>query len=439
MNRFLIVLWSVLGTLILAACNTSDTAQEESPETSASQAEEATQSNKEEHEEDEHHDHEHASSHARLAVSHENGVWIIDSEGYEATESFDTKTSAIRLAADDRHLFVSDRESGSVKLLDSGVWSEAHGDHAHDYVEAPSLSTFELIGDEPTHFVNHGGYSAIFYDGSGEVQVFDETAFTTENELTPVTTIQVAPHHGVAVPLPDGHVLASYTPEDNPQPLPEGVALFDAAGEEVERFAGCPGLHGEASGGSGDTETIAFGCEGQLLIYSVTEQEAIEIPLPDQNARVGTLKGLDNADYIVGNYSSEENPELNTHISILDLNERSVSTVDLGTEYVGSMAMDEEHAYVLGKDGEVYTVHLSTVEIEGSISSIEPIAPSEGHGHGAPSPSMSLVEGNLYITDPAEMNLTLVDLAHQEVEVVKTFETPPTAVIALKKGEAHDH
>ncbi|MDZ5711028.1 hypothetical protein [Jeotgalibacillus haloalkalitolerans] len=444
MTKYTLFIWTLmLGVLLLAACNTADTSQEtnstDSNETVAEKNDHEVEDH-DLHDEDDHEEHAHGNeTTARIAVGHENGIWILDSDHEEVVETLDLSVSALSLSPDQRHIFVNDRENGVVKLLDSGVWSEAHGDHAHDYIENPVLSSYELKGDQPTHFVNHAGRTAIFDDGSGEINVYEDTALTTEEAPVPVATIQTVPHHGVAVPLSDGRNIVSYTPEENPQPLPEGIAIYTTEGEKESTFSNCPGLHGEASGGSDETETVAFGCEGQVLLYHPAENDITELALPDEGARVGSLKGLSSSDYMIGNYSSEKDANLNTHVSLIDLKERTIETIDLGTEYVGSMAMDEEHAYVIGKNGSLFMIHLSTGEIESETAVIDPIAPSEGHGHGKPGPALALVEGIVYITDPATMTLNQVDPVHGETEVIQTFDAAPTSVIAIKKGTAHDH
>ncbi|TFD99787.1 hypothetical protein [Jeotgalibacillus salarius] len=445
MKKYSLFIWTLmLGVLLLAACNTSDTSQEtnstDSNETGTEEKSENAIEDHNHHEEDDHEEHAHVNeTTARLTVAHENGIWILDSDHDEVIESLDLSVSALSLSPNQRHIFVNDRENGVVKLLDSGVWSESHGDHAHDYIESPILSSYEIEGDQPTHFVNHAGRTAIFDDGSGEVHVYEDTSLTTENAPAPVAAIQTVPHHGVAVPLSDGRNIVSYTPEENPQPLPEGISIYNAEGENETRYSNCPGLHGEASGGSDEVETVAFGCKGQVLLYHPAENSITELALPDAGARVGSLKGISASNYMIGNYSSEEDSALNTHLSLIHLRDRTIETIDLGTEYVGSITMDEEHAYVLGKNGSLFVIHLSTGEIESETAVIDPIEPTEGHGHGTPNPALALVEGIVYVTDPATMTLHQVDPAHGEAKAIQTFDTAPTALIAIKKGDPHDH
>lgn len=45
-------------------------------------------------------------------------------------------------AGDGRHVIIS--TGSAFKVLDSGSWSEAHGDHAHHYATTPSLTAREL-------------------------------------------------------------------------------------------------------------------------------------------------------------------------------------------------------------------------------------------------------------------------------------------------------
>lgn len=420
---------ALFAALLLAACNTDQQSSSSASESSDSaETVETTETTKEV-----------AEISARLTVAHSEGIWLLDTEDFEIHSAFETPVSALAFAPDTRHVFVNHRENGKVRLLDTGVWSEPHGDHSDSFVEQPALSDFEISGDEPTHFVNHGGQTAIYYDGDGKVEIYAGNELSSEQPVTAKTTLQTPAHHGVAVPLSDGSILASYTPEDNPQPLPEGIALFTADGTEELRFTTCPGLHGEASGGIGDYETIGFGCEGSVLLYHPAEKSTTELALPDTDARVGSLKGNHASDYLLGNYSSKTNAAVNTKISLVNLQDRSLSTIELGTEYTSSMIVDKELGYVLGKDGTVYVVDLVEQAVISTIAAIDPIAPAEGHGHGAPSPAMALVESTLFITDPVAKTLTQVDILSKSAAVVQTFDTAPVALLAQPKAEPHAH
>ena len=89
--------------------------------------------------------------------------------GESDLDGFNRTTSA----GDDLDVIVS--TEGSFRVLDTGTWSEAHGDHAHHYTAAPALTDITFDADKPGHVVRHAGRTVLFDDGTGRVESFDPT------------------------------------------------------------------------------------------------------------------------------------------------------------------------------------------------------------------------------------------------------------------------
>ncbi|MEB1809079.1 MAG: hypothetical protein LPK26_17635 [Bacillaceae bacterium] len=365
----------------------------------------------------------------RIVVSYDAGVIILDGN-FQIIETLETDTSAMGLTADNRHVFLNNREEGVLKLLDLGVWAESHGDHGHTYAEAPVVSDYEIHGEKPTHIVTHSGKTAIFYDGDGQVEVYPNKSLKTNKKPEPIFTAPGIGHHGVAVPLSNGNYAVSYTDEEDPQPLPEGIVIYDETGEEVSRYASCPRLHGEASHGSKEKEMVAFGCEGQVLLYLPHTDEAVEISLPDGEARVGTIKSHNDSRYFLANYSSKEKPELGTNVSVIDTNEKTLNTIDISTPYISSMAVNANgEGFVLGINGILYQLDLASGTITSELQVIDPFELAEGHGHDHVYPSLTLVNDQVVITDPT--NNTLLHVHDGHVDTVLTLDVQPTGILSV--------
>lgn len=365
----------------------------------------------------------------RLIVGFNGGVALYD-QTFNVVNTFETNTNSFAFAADQRHVFLNNREAGEVKVLDVGVWNESHGDHGHFHEEDAEVYSYILTGNEPTHFVSHAGRTAIFNDGDGSVNVFDTKSLESELPEALFTYAGVG-HHGVAVPLSNGSFLVSYTDEVDPQPLPNGVALIDKDGVEIKKIEKCPGLHGEASIGKAEEEVIAFGCKGSVLMYLPSTDEEINVTLPNENARVGTIKSNDNSKFMLTNYSSEEQPELNTNVGVIDTVTREMKLVELGTKYAGAMAIGaNDKGYVLGVDGKVYTIQLATGEILEKAQVVEAFELEEGHGHGAVYPSLTVVEDHVYVVDPVKN--TLLELHGDHADTLVELEFQPTSIIGVR-------
>ncbi|MFV8828626.1 hypothetical protein [Alkalihalobacterium sp. APHAB7] len=432
-SKVLVSLLLTVTILLIVGCssNSTSTTNEETA-SNESMSEDLTSENEEEEEpteENEEHSKLNEKNGTRIAVSYEEGVIILDGN-FQIIDTLETDTSAMGLAADNRHVFLNNREEGILKLLDLGVWAESHGDHGHTYVDPPVVSDYEIHGEKPTHIVTHSGKTAIFYDGDGQVEVYPNKSLKTNKKPDPIFTVPGIGHHGVAVPLSNGNYAVSYTDEEDPQPLPEGIVIYDDEGEEVSRYASCPRLHGEASHGSKEKEIVAFGCEGQVLLYLPHTDEAIEVSLPDEEARVGTIKSHNASGYFLANYSSKEKPELGSNVSVIGIDEKSLKTVDISTPYISSMAVNAVgEGFVLGINGTLYQLDLASGTITSELQVIDPFELAEGHGHDHVYPSLALVNDQVVITDPDNNTLILVHDDH--VDTVLTLDVQPTGIISV--------
>src|SRR5699024_7427596 len=214
-------------------------------------------------------------------------------------------------AGDDRHLFLT--EGDSFRLLDTGTWSEPHGDHSHSYTTDPVLSDQRVEGSHPGHLVVHAGIAAAFFDGDGVVKTFDPTSLDASTPISTDDQPLPDPHHGVAVPRGDGSVVLTEGTEDSRST----VLLQDADGEEIARTDDCPGVHGEAVAADG---VITLGCENGIVIVIVDGDEITHVEADQDFARIGNQAGSPESPVVLGDFKTDPDAELErpTRISLTD-------------------------------------------------------------------------------------------------------------------------
>lgn len=141
----------------------------------------------------------------RLTVTYDGGVMVLDGASLQLLETVKLDGfNRLSPAGDGRHVIIS--TGSAFKVLDSGSWSEAHGDHAHHYATTPSLTNIQFEADEPGHVVSHAGRTVLFSDGSGVIESFDSAQLADGQPETDIYTAAEA-HHGVAVELKNGSML----------------------------------------------------------------------------------------------------------------------------------------------------------------------------------------------------------------------------------------
>ncbi|MER2000916.1 MAG: hypothetical protein ABS882_14205, partial [Lysinibacillus sp.] len=319
--------WKALGltafmALALVACNADEETTDKDQTTTTTSTEQG-----EKHEEN---GHAEESVNARYIVSSEKAIHVLD-EKFAQIEQYNIGAGGFTVAENGRYVFIRDAENkDSYTLLDSGLYVENHGDHKHPYAEAPQLSKEEMEAAAPAHMISHAGHTAIFNDGSGKVEVYDNTKLSTD-AWKPAFTYKGEAHHGAAVPLSTGELAVTVVAKAG-DALPTGVKIVDKAGKETATITdSCEGLHGTAYGNEGEKEKLAFGCIGKAVVYDVASKKTIDVALPDEGARVGTVKLGENSDYFFTNYTIEDQPQ--NKIGIIEAQSGDFTSVELPAAY----------------------------------------------------------------------------------------------------------
>lgn len=339
----------------------------------------------------------------RLFVSnHERGVVsVIDAEKRASIASFgiDGPASLFRSASGEL-VFAVQGAANRVATIQSGIVFRDHGDHADIEVTDPRLLSIAFDGPKPSHFVEHDGEIAIFFDGSGK-------AVTTSERRIPGGSAESrefdsgAPHHGAAAVFA-GHVLITVPNSEKPSSLPVGIQVRRMSGEAVGAVHPCPDVHGEASTGN----IMAFACSTGLVIIQPQNDAPSLRHLPYSGlpaGKVTTLIGGRGLQYFLGNFGPRG-------VVLIEPTEATAFRhIELPTRRV-HFAVDPiqaKFAYVVTEDGKLHQIDV----LNGSIvRSILLTAPYSMDGHWSdPRPRLAVAGENIVVTDPLAGKLHLVN------------------------------
>ncbi|WP_293810625.1 hypothetical protein [uncultured Bosea sp.] len=380
--------------------------------------------------------HDHVPLRGRLVFAdHEKPVVrILDLDSGEVTHSFDVPKANPGFAgvSGGRYVVVkTGDEAGTLRILDTGLIAESHGDHVDLDKAPPKLLDFSVKGDRPAHVLSGHGQLALFYDGLRPWEGKSEPkavliAIDSLAKDKPAVTVwpSPAPQHGVAVPLGSRQWLMSipnpaYAKGDDrsasPRPngfeiLAEGkgwkrIVLFDDAGKPE---ASCKLFHGSAEARGG---RHVFGCAegegGGLLVLSKAGQGAAtgwsgrKLSYPDER-RVSALKSREGGRHLVGNYGLKAPYDALLRI---DPEAKALTAEDVLGVPGGQAACQFE----LGGNGN----RLANLTPDGKLRIYE-IAPAWkelaafdavpafdcAYGAKTPTPSLAVIGGSAFVSDP---------------------------------------
>ncbi|WP_064443638.1 zinc metallochaperone AztD [Rhodococcus sp. YH3-3] len=365
---------------------------------------------------------EQASATPRLAVSYDGGVLVLDATSLDVVgETEIDGFTRLNPAGDGRHVMISSGEA--FKVLDTGTWSSAHGDHSHYYTADPAMSEVEFAANEPGHVVRHAGKTVLFNDGSGLVEIFDPAQLAKRQPRVETYTTP-EPHHGVAVALADGSLLTTIGNSESRN----GIAILDADRKEILRNEQCPGVHGEAVAAG---EAIVLGCQDGLLVYK--NGAITKVQSPDAYGRIGNQAGSEESDIVLGDYKTDKDAELERpqRVSLTNTTTSELKLVDLGTSYTFRSLGRGPHgeALVLGTDGAIHVIDPNTGVVTKKIAVID--AWTEPTKWQEPRPALFVEDHTAYVTDPASKKLIAVDLEDGSILTETTLDHAPNELTGV--------
>jgi zinc transport system substrate-binding protein len=358
-------------------------------------------------------------------------VRTIDAETGKVLANFATKGPAtLHRSESGRTVFAVQGKSNMISVISSGLSMGDHGDHGDLKIEAPSLLEAAFPGAKPSHFVDHHGDIALFFDGEGIARTISEKEVLAGSKtVREVKT--AAPHHGVAVAF-GSHVLVSEPNSEKPDELPVGIRVIDSAGAPVGDLHSCPDLHGEASSGN----MLAIACaEGLLLVKAGGDAPSIELlpygeGLPEGKST--TLVGGRGLQYFLGNYGPSAvvviDPTAKDAFRLIELPARRVHfAVD---------PVRPKFAYVFTEDGRLHRIDILAGQIVGTLALTEPYS-MDGHWSD-PRPRIAVAGDSIIVSDPLKGLLHVVDAGSFAETGNIPVEGKPFNVVAIGgSGETH--
>jgi hypothetical protein len=358
-------------------------------------------------------------------------IHAIDAETGKTINTFNVRQPAsLYRTASGRAVFAVQGKGDVVSVLASGISFDDHGDHGDIDIQPPRLLDIEISGKKPSHFVEHDGDIALFFDGEGKARIVREADILAGK--TDIRDIQTAaPHHGVAVAL-GNHVLVSEPNKERPDELPIGIRVVDLSGTPVGDVHQCPDLHGEASSGN----LLAVACATGLLVAD-TDGDTLDIrfqaygdDLPEGKST--TLTGGRGLQYFLGNFGQEAvvlvDPTAQDAFRLIDLPSRRVHfTVD---------PIRAKFAYVFTEDGQLHRIDVVAGKLDRSLKLTDPYS-MDGHWSD-PRPRIAVAGDRIVVSDPLKGVLHTVNAESFAPSGDIAVEGKPLNLVAVGGvGEAH--
>jgi hypothetical protein len=328
-------------------------------------------------------------------------VTALDLASGETLASFPLASPAA-LYTTDGAVFAVQGAANQVSVIRSGIALDDHGDHGDIEISDPELVDAVMTGEKPAHFVEHGGKAAMFFDGSGLINLFSAEQWAHDGKIAAKQLDSGTAHHGVAIPW-GAYTLTSVANADDEKKPRLGLNVLDADGEVVGDTHACPDLHGEATSGN----LVIVGCgDGLLIVSGSGVPQVTKLPydgLPDGKST--TFLGGVGLQYFLGNYGADK-------VVIIDPAEAEpYRLVDLPTRRV-HFAVDPirpKFAYIFTEDGKLNQLDVLSGEIVQSLAVTEPY--SMDGDWSLPRPRIAVAGDVVAVSDPNQGEVHLIDIA----------------------------
>ncbi len=332
-----------------------------------------------------------------VVAAHDQAVVDLIDIADGSTESIElASVASVGSAVTESGRFLLAGHEDAVTVVDTGVWSEGHGDHSHHYSSSPVV-VGRVEGPMPTHLISHDGLNALYFDGTGSALVLTERSLE-DGDVTATAEVPTSePHHGFAVPTHGAYFVT--VPTDDMEGLPNVVGISDTDGVVQAQFD-CPVTHGEASLADG----AASACSDGIVL--VTEETgtwtSTYLPYPEVDdedpfgfgpARAWLLRTAPDQSLLAAPHGSR-------HLVIADPDNETIQSFDLGQSIAtfGVIFDDDGHLIVLTLDGFIHLVDPGDGSID---ASLEVFAPFQEGDTEQPWRQVAATGDHVYVTDPA--------------------------------------
>jgi len=353
----------------------------------------------------------------------EGRVTALDAVTGDTLGRFALKSPASLYASESGEAVFAVQAAGNqVSAIRSGIAVDDHGDHGDIDISDPALVDAVITGEKPAHFVEHDGKVALFFDGSGKVDLFSPHDWADDGKVTATQLDSGTPHHGLAVPWGDFTLVSTANADDEKKPR-IGLNVLDASGNQVGETHACPDLHGEAASGN----LLIVGCgDGVLIVSGSAEPQVNKLGysgLPQ--GKTTTLIGGRGMQYFLGNYGADK-------VVIIDPAEAApYRLVDLPTRRVHFVtdSVRPKFAYIFTEDGFLRQLDVVRGELVQSVKVTEPYS-MDGEW-SLPRPRIAVAGDKVAVTDPLKGLVHLVDVASFAVTGEIAVEGAPYSIVAV--------
>jgi hypothetical protein len=360
----------------------------------------------------------------------EGRVTALDAVTGDTLGRFALKSPASLYASESgKAVFAVQAAGNQVSAIRSGIAMDDHGDHGDIDVSDPVWVDAVITGEKPAHFVEHDGKVALFFDGSGKVDLFSPHDWADDGKVTATQLDSGTPHHGLAVPWGDFTLVSTANADDEKKPR-IGLNVLDASGNQVGETHACPDLHGEAASGN----LLIVGCgDGVLIVSGSAEPQVNKLGysgLPP--GKTTTLIGGRGMQYFLGNYGADK-------VVIIDPAEAApYRLVDLPTRRVHFVtdSVRPKFAYIFTEDGFLRQLDVARGELVQSVKVTEPYS-MDGEW-SLPRPRIAVAGDKVAVTDPLKGLVHLVDVASFAVTGEIAVEGAPYSIVAVG-GSGNQH
>ncbi|WP_234031204.1 ABC transporter [Mycetocola zhujimingii] len=340
-----------------------------------------------------------------LTLGTDDAVNQLDLSTEEWTE-VGTVDGATDAATDGRFVFVSDAAAGLVTIVDSGMWTQSHGDHFH-YYRASSRIVGSIQETGPATVSAGSSATGIFFPESG-VGVMLDNAALGEGDIVETVRHNSVPHDGSIVQRGESTLV---TTADAGKPSAVQVLGLDAS---VTNEADCTGAGLPITTSVG----VAYPCADGVLL-ATTAEDGIRferIDYPASSAPPATSFAARKGRPIVAGLAGDAG------VWLLDSRQRALTLLQTEVPLRQVTAVDDAAGHIIGLtiDGRVTVLSADDGAV---LATTEPLLPET-----LLTPDLlggvDLVADaqRVYLNAPAERALFEIDFA-DSARVARTFAT----------------
>jgi hypothetical protein len=335
------------------------------------------------------------------------------------------------VSTDGRFVFASSAETGTLTILDSGVWTVDHQDHVHYYSAEP-----RVVGSitEQGEAVVTGGPSVtgVWFGDTGTALLLDSEALG-RGEIVETARLDDEPHNGMVVPFGDGALLTAANAAANADGTADGsadrVRVVENDGDTVEGSeAECPALRGSITTNVG----VVFGCADGALLATSDGDGGVDfeaIPYPEAVAEADRASAFDNrrGRPVVAAVSGDRGAWL------LDTRARQWTFLPTETPLARVVAASDtdDNTVALARDGRVLLLDPTT---GATLAATEPLAASSLADPAlAAGVTLQLDSNRVYLNAPADGVVYEIDYG-DGLRIARTLSVGSEAAFLAETG-----